>query len=66
MATKSSFGNGYGINRGLSAEKHLGTAIPPHSGGATVKPGFHYSCSDVGRTGKKHFDGAKIANKGLK
>jgi hypothetical protein len=38
MATKTSFGNGYGLNRGMAGEKHLSTAIPPHAH-VTVKPG---------------------------
>ena len=36
----TALGGGYGINRNLKAESHLGTAVPPHAGGGTVVPGL--------------------------
>lgn len=63
MATKSSFGNGYGINRNLKSEQHLGVALPPHAGGITLKPGLNTSRPARGMSGKTHFQGAKIYKK---
>jgi hypothetical protein len=55
---KQSFGGGYGINRSLSAERHLTAAIPPHSH-VTRSPG-RASASATGKSGNRHFAGAKI------
>jgi hypothetical protein len=38
MTNKTSFGNGYGLHRGIKGGSHLSTAIPPHAH-VTVKPG---------------------------
>ena len=60
MATKQAFGNGYGTHRGHHGDKALGLSVPAHASGGTRKPGSNYSRSDVGRSGKKHFAGAKL------
>jgi hypothetical protein len=56
---KNSFGGGYGINRNTGGSRSLPTAVPPY-GNVTKRPGSNYSRADVGRSGKKHFQGAKI------
>ena len=53
-------GGGFGINRKLSGSSHLTTAIPPHKN-VRVHPGSDHSRSAIGKSGKKHFAGAKIA-----
>jgi hypothetical protein len=58
---KQSFGNGYGINRKTGGASSLGTAVSPLSR-VTVRPGS-VSASAVGKTGKKHFQGAKSYDK---
>ena len=55
---KGSFGNGYGINRNVSGDSALRVAEPP-MGHVTVRPGDH-SRSDTGKSGMKHFQGAKV------
>lgn len=59
---KNSFGGGYGINRRTGGKSSLPTAVPPY-GGVHVRPGSGYSRSDTGKSGKKHFQGAKISKK---
>jgi hypothetical protein len=49
---KNSFGGGYGINRKLSAESHLKTALPPHAN-VRVHPGV----------GKKHHKNVSFTQK---
>jgi len=56
---KPSFGGGYGINRNTGGSRSLPTAVPPY-GSVRVRPGSGFSRSDVGMSGKKHFDGAKV------
>jgi hypothetical protein len=56
---KQSFGGGFGINRGTGGSRSLPTAVPPY-GHVTVRPGSGFSRSDTGKTGKKHFSGAKV------
>ena len=56
---KQSLGGGYGINRNIAPESVLTTAIPAMKG-VTVRPGSGYSRSDTGKSGNKHFSGAKI------
>ena len=60
---KPSLGNGYGINRNVAGDRALGVAVPPLAGGVNVKPGQGFSRSNVGMSGKKHFDGAKMHKK---
>jgi hypothetical protein len=59
MATKNSFGNGYGINRNLKGSSHLTTAIPPHARVTRNSPGSP-PAKATGKSGKKHFSGAKF------
>lgn len=54
-----SFGGGYGINRNVAAEKALGVAEPPLSH-VSVRPGSGFSRSATGKSGAKHFSGAKL------
>lgn len=56
---KQSFGGGYGINRGTGGSRSLATAVPPY-GHVTVKPGSGHSRSAIGKSGNKHFQGAKV------
>jgi hypothetical protein len=58
MATKASFGGGYGINRKTGGAGSLGAAIPPLKS-VQVRPGSGFSRADTGKSGKKHFAGAK-------
>ena len=55
---KQSFGGGYGINRNTGGARSLPTAEPPMAS-VHVRPGDH-SRADTGKSGKKHFAGAKI------
>lgn len=59
MATKQSFGNGYGLHRNLKGHQHLTTAIPPHSKVTRNHPG-RGPAEATGKTGKRHFAGAKL------
>jgi hypothetical protein len=47
----TAMGGGYGINRSLKAESHLGTAVPPHAGGGTVVPGLRKQMPGSPKTG---------------
>jgi hypothetical protein len=38
---KNSLGNGYGINRNVSRDKALSTAVPPYAGTKVVNAGLH-------------------------
>lgn len=51
-------GGGYGINRNTGGARSLSTAVPPY-GRTTVRPGG-FSRKDVGMSGNKHFQGAKV------
>jgi hypothetical protein len=62
---KQSLGGGYGINRGLGGEKHLSTAIPPHSNPTRNDPG-RGSASEQGKSGKRHFQGVMIEKRTAK
>jgi len=57
MTTKQSFGGGYGLNRHTGGASSLTTAQPAMKG-VRVSPG-KVSASATGKTGKKHFSGAK-------
>jgi hypothetical protein len=59
MKHSNSMGGGYGINRKLAGSSHLTTALPPHSK-VTVSPGSNHSRAAIGKSGKKHFAGAKL------
>jgi hypothetical protein len=56
---KESLGGGYGINRSVSPEKALSTAVPPYGNVSRNSPG-RGNPSETGKTGKRHYDGAKI------
>jgi hypothetical protein len=56
---KNSMGGGYGINRKTGGASSLPTAVPPY-GNVRVSPGSGHSRSAIGKSGKKHFSGAKI------
>lgn len=55
---KNSFGGGFGINRNVSGDRALTTAEPAMSN-CTRNPG-RANPSSVGKTGNRHFAGAKI------
>lgn len=59
---KQSLGGGYGINRHTGGASSLPTAVPPY-GSVKVRPGSGFSRADTGKSGNKHFSGAKIAKK---
>ena len=56
---KGSMGNGFGINRKTGGSSSLSTAVPPY-GNTRVSPGSGHSRSAIGKSGKKHFAGAKV------
>jgi len=62
MDHKPSFGNGYGINRNLKGDQAFAAAAPARSPGV-VHPGQNFSRPMTGKSGAKHFMGAKIAKK---
>lgn len=56
---KPSFGGGFGINRNVAPANVLTTAQPAMAP-VTVRPGSGYSRADTGKSGNRHFSGAKV------
>ena len=54
-----SFGGGYGINRDTPGDRALAVAEPPLSS-VNVRPGSGYNRRETGKSGERHFSGAKI------
>lgn len=52
MKTKSSFGGGYGINRGVGGASTLGVALPPMKN-VSVRPGLGKITPGSPKTGLK-------------